>query len=181
MSATGLTGIGVKLDGVTADSGLTSLDFEADDFDYNSSQIKLQQTGTTRVLRQTWTGDVAAALYKLKRAVLEASRISTQTVTQSGNAVTIDYDAGDVVDITTTGNVTTWTLNNLPTDPAQRWTLTVFLKLGGAHTISFPATFKTPGGLSFVPSGNGKTDIIQLSGRGGDTNIAVNYAQDFSL
>jgi hypothetical protein len=80
----------------------------------------------------------------------------------TGTTPSFDLNAGNNFKFTTSGNWTSFTLQNLAT-AAEGQTGSIFIVYGGAHSGSFPTTMKFVGGaagLGSLSSASGKIDRI---------------------
>lgn len=85
---------------------------------------------------------------KLMAGGVAADALATSPVTVTFSATpTFDCNAGNFFQITLTGNVTSSTITNQPTD-ASRIRLRLVQDATGSRTVVFPTTFRFAGGTN---------------------------------
>jgi hypothetical protein len=98
---------------------------------------------------------------KTNSLLVNAGRLTntTQTLTVTSNAVTMDCSLSNYFTITLPSSATcSFTFSNIPTTSQ---TITVQVTTGTSSLVSFPGTVKQPAGSSYVPTTtNGAIDII---------------------
>ena len=139
-------------------------------------------TNTTQIAT---TAFVTAAIDP-DTAVTDAAQ--TFTAAQRGDIVDVtgttpsfDLNAGNNFKFTTSGNWTSFTLQNLAT-AAEGQTGSIFIVYGGAHSGSFPTTMKFVGGAAGITLTSTNTaidriDYIVLNSTTVTCNFTANYVQ----
>ncbi len=107
---------------------------------------------------------------------------STRTApTISAGTLTLDLQTATVFDVALNGNITTLTINNVPTSGTTGSFILLLTADGTARTVSWPASFKWPSGTApTLTSTNGKSDIFTfITDDGGTTWYAFISGQNF--
>lgn len=166
----GITGVDVTIDTVVIANDVTAVDFDGDDFQNDSGQVKVN---TTTIPRNTWVADQNAADHTVSNIKLKASYDVEQTPSSSAGTLTIDYDNGNIVKTTQTENFSSIVLNNVP---AGGW-LELWITRTGSHTVTWPSSFRWVGNTAPTLSASGNTDKIYIAKRGSlyDANYELGY------
>jgi hypothetical protein len=108
---------------------------------------------------------------------------TSPTVAVGGGAVTLDFETGNVFEVTLTEDVTSMTLANPPAaGRAGSCILIVKQDATGGRTLAWPASVRWAGGLGpVVSNGAGALDVFSLVTRdGGVTWLGFPAGKDFS-
>ena len=142
-------------------------------------------TNTTQIAT---TAFVAAAVPTIDPDTAVTDAVQTFTKAQRGDIVDVtgttpsfDLNAGNNFKFTTSGNWTSFTLQNLAT-AAEGQTGSIFIVYGGAHSGSFPTTMKFVGGaagitLTSTSTAIDRIDYIVLNSTTVTCNFTANYVQ----
>ena len=143
--------------------------------------------GNTEIdARITAATGVSVQAFDADNAVTDAAQ--TFTAAQRGDIVDVtgttpsfDLNAGNNFKFTTSGNWTSFTLDNLAT-AAEGQTGSIFIVYGGAHSGSFPTTMKFVGGaagitLTSTNAAIDRIDYIVLNSTTVTCNFTANYVQ----
>ena len=134
--------------------------------------------------RITAATGVSVQAYDVNNALKDVAQ--TYTAAQRGDIVDVtgttpsfDLNAGNNFKFTTSGNWTSFTLQNLAT-AAEGQTGSIFIVYGGAHSGSFPSTMKFVGGASGITLTSTSTkidriDYIVLNSTTLTCNFTANY------
>jgi len=134
------------------------------------------------------TSDIGTTVqaFDADNAVTDAAQ--TYTAAQRGDIVDVtgttpsfDLNAGNNFKFTTSGNWTSFTLQNLAS-AAEGQTGSIFIVYGGAHSGSFPTTMKFVGGAAGITLTSTNTaidriDYIVLNSTTVTCNFTANYVQ----
>lgn len=101
--------------------------------------------------------------------------------TISAGTLTLDLQSATMFDVALTSNITTLTISNIPTSGTTGSFILALTADGTARTITWPASFKWPGGTApTLTSTNGKLDIITcITDDGGTSWYAFISGQNF--
>lgn len=112
----------------------------------------------------------AAELLNTGRVLISYS-VKSQNSTAFSGTESIDYDLGNVVNATITGNVTSLTVTNWPTANEGKLTLYITQANGGGHLVSdWGLVNKWIGGtLPVLSTALNATDIIMITSPNGST------------
>lgn len=142
-------------------------------------------TNTTQIAT---TAFVAAAVPTIDPDTAKTDVTQTFTKAQRGDIVDVtgttpsfDLNAGNNFKFTTSGNWTSFTLQNLAS-AAEGQTGSIFIVYGGAHSGSFPTTMKFVGGAAGITLTSTNTaidriDYIVLNSTTVTCNFTANYVQ----
>jgi hypothetical protein len=98
------------------------------------------------------------------------SEVSSSPTITTGT-LTLDLAAASVFTVSLNANITTLTLNNIAASGRTSSFVLVLTADGTARTITWPGSFKWPGGTApTLTSTNGKIDIITAFTTNGGTN-----------
>ncbi|MCH2038698.1 MAG: DUF2793 domain-containing protein [Rickettsiales bacterium] len=136
-------------------------------------QVKVSPDGTT--FYQAWVVNKDNGETEFKKDIsttgaFKHSEIRDYSETIATNssatgAVTIDYNDGNICELTLTGNITSLTINNPPaTAKAGNMTLILKQDATGSRTVSWPAALKWVGGVEpTLSTAANAIDIISLT------------------
>lgn len=148
---------------------------------YLSFATRTDAAFSTERMRIDSSGTVLLNDNTLQRPILkDYAEVSTSPASAS-NVLTLNIENGNSFQTTLTENVTTVTISN-PTASGSMCTITVRIVQGaGPYTITWPASFKWPGGTAgTLSTGSGDVDILTaITWDGGTTWNAV-LVNDFS-
>ena len=142
-----------------------------------NTEIDARITAATGVSVQAHDADTAKT--DVTQIFTKAQRGDIVDVT--GTTPSFDLNAGNNFKFTTSGNWTSFTLQNLAS-AAEGQTGSIFIVYGGAHSGSFPTTMKFVGGAAGITLTSTNTaidriDYIVLNSTTVTCNFTANYVQ----
>ena len=133
-----------------------------------SSGISGLGTGVATALALAVNGS-GSILLNSGPTITSLREIKTAPTISSGT-LTIDCSVGNVFVISLNANITTFTMTNVPASGNAYSCTLIFVADGTARTISWPASFKPPGGtFPTMTSTNTKQDVLVIMTHDGGT------------
>lgn len=139
----------------TVQAALNELDTEKAAASHAHAQADVTNLTTDLAAKVAKAGDTMTGNLAVQAQYSSAKYVATYAASQ-----TINWDNGNVQEITLTGNITSLTLSN-PVSGA-RYLLVLKQDGTGGRTVAWPAAIKWPGAVAPVLSGSNKRDIISL-------------------
>jgi hypothetical protein len=127
--------------------------------------------------------DVAdAALPKAGGTMTGNLKVLTEEYTEVdkgsvSGALSLDCSAGNFFHLTTTGNITSVSLSNVPTG---FFAFMVEITAGGSHSVTWGAAWKWPGGSAAAQTASGKDLYVAYTYDGGTTINISRAMEDLS-
>jgi hypothetical protein len=171
----------IRVNTLTYDTGSGDVDVAVSGLGPARTDSEINTLADARITSATGSSvqafDADTAKTDVTQTFTKAQRGDIVDVT--GTTPSFDLNAGNNFKFTTSGNWTSFTLQNLAT-AAEGQTGSIFIVYGGAHSGSFPSTMKFVGGASGITLTSTATkidriDYIVLNSTTLTCNFTANY------